>query len=107
MTVTVIGCAVLIGAALFNDPKKTITLVTAVVTVRGIAWLVTKITSINKDASEMINFAGWSLAGVSVVGLIKLATKGLPEIIQGFGKAIDGINSVAEWIEHLPIIGTK
>jgi hypothetical protein len=107
MSFTVIGGCIVIGFALINDPKGAAKYVVAIITVRGVAWLCTKITAINKDASEIINFAGWSLAGVSIVGLLKLAIKGLPEIIEGYTKAIETVNKAIEWIDHLPIIGGK
>lgn len=107
MSFTVIGCSILVGFALFNDPKGAVKVVVAVIMVRGIAWLCTKITSIDKNSSEIINFAGWSIAGVSIVGLIKLALKGLPEIIAGYTKIIDAVGYAIQWIDNLLIIGTK
>lgn len=101
MNVPVVGGCVVIGLALLNDPGSTVKLITSIITVRGGAWLCTKVTTINKDASEMINFAGWSLAGVSIVKLLKLSVKGLPEIVAKWTEIENNFRSVGEWIENL------
>lgn len=107
MSITVIGGAILVGFALINDPSGAVKLVTAIITVRGITWICTKITNINKDASEMINMTGWCLATVPLVGLVKLALKGLPEIVSAYTNFANSISKAADWIDHLPIIGGK
>ena len=54
-----------------SDPSGTVYHVGNALTIRGLAWIATKATKgINKDASEIINFTGWSIAGISVVRII-------------------------------------
>jgi hypothetical protein len=101
MNVPIIGGAIVVGLALLNDPGATIKLATTIITVRGGAWLCTKITTIDKNASEIINFTGWSLAGVAIVKLLNLSIKGLPEILAKWQEIEIGFRSVGQWIENV------
>lgn len=101
MSITLIIPCVVVGMALMHDAHQTVQLVTAVVTVRGITWLVTRISNINKTASEMIDFTGWSLAGIFGVGLIKLAIVGIPEVLEKYAHIVDGFNKFAAWVDKI------
>jgi glycine cleavage system regulatory protein len=96
-----IGGCLLLGMALVTDARGTVKFVVAIITVRGVAWICTKITSINKDASEIINMTGWCAAVVPLVGLVKLAIKGVPEAMEQYAQVLDGFKRFAAWIEKL------
>jgi hypothetical protein len=101
MNVPIVGGCIVVGLALLNEPNTAIKLVTSAITIRGGAWLCTKITTIDKNASDIINFTGWSLAGIPIVGILKLATRGLPELLQRWAEIEGKIESVGTWINNL------
>ncbi len=71
MHVSIVGVGIVVCMALIYDANGTVSLVVAVIGVRGITWLVQKITGgINQDASQIIDFAGWSIAGVNITRII-------------------------------------
>ncbi|HYE12242.1 MAG TPA: hypothetical protein VEF53_18890 [Patescibacteria group bacterium] len=102
LTITVVGCGTVIILALGADPKQTTQLVTAIITIRGITFIAKRITqTINRDASDMVNFVGWSIAGVSMVKLLKLSYQGVTPFISTVTKISNGIQGFAEWMDKL------
>lgn len=108
-SITIIGGCILIGTALVTDAKGTLSLVTAIITIRGVAFIFKRIvSSLNKDYGEMVNFTSWCLCGVPIIGLIKLAKQGFEPVIgtaqniyNGFTTVADKIEGVGTWIENL------
>lgn len=104
-SITVLGGALVIGMALIYDADGTIRLVTVALTVRGITWLVKKITAgISLDASQIIDFAGWSIAGVSIVKIVGNAMKSteavgafVQKIGMAAGKVIEFADKIVFW----------
>jgi hypothetical protein len=91
----VIGCSIIVGMSMIVDPSGTVKLVVTVITTRGITWIVKKITaSLNKDMSDIINFAGWSIAGVAMVKIVKNAKTGVEPALALIGKVGEAIGAV-------------
>lgn len=97
-----LGAGIIVGMALIYDTDGTIRLVTIALGIRGVTWLVKKITcGINMDAAQIIDFAGWSLAGISIVkilanamasmAIIKDTVNNISDFINKLGTAIDKI----------------
>jgi hypothetical protein len=102
MSLAIIGCLIVVGLALLTDVSQTIRLLTVILTVRGLTFLIVKIVdAVHPDISKIINFAGWCLAGLSIVPIIKLATGGFTEIAASFQKIEDGINNIGTFFENL------
>lgn len=92
MNIIIAGTVIL---AFINDSTGTVYLLANTVSVRGITWIAKKITeNINLDASQMIDFAGWSIAGVSIVKIISKAINSVDEV-QGF------FISIAEYMDKV------
>lgn len=92
---TLLGGSIIVVLAMIKDYNGTIKLVTAVISIRGVTWLCKKITeSINKGNSEIINFAGWSIAGLSIVPIIHNAMEGFKPISESFARAGESINRI-------------
>jgi hypothetical protein len=106
----VLGSVIIVTLALIADPSGTVRLVVAVITVKGITFVVKKIVdSFSRDSGDYINFAGNCLAGVSCVGLIKNAIVGVKPVTEVLGKVgsfVKGISGsldrLSEFIEGLP-----
>jgi hypothetical protein len=106
----VLGSVVVVTLALISDFNGTVSLVTMVITVKGITFVVRKIVdSFNREHGEIINFVGNCLAGISCVGLIKNAMEGVKPVMNILGKVgnfINGVGSVVdrvgEFIQGLP-----
>jgi hypothetical protein len=106
----ILGSAVIVTLALISDFNGTVSLVTMVITVKGITFVVRKIVdSFNREHGEIINFVGNCLAGISCVGLIKNAMEGVKPVTSVLGKVgsfVNGIGGtlerVSEFIEGLP-----
>ena len=100
-----IGLGIVVGMALIHDADGTIQLVTVAVSVRGITWLVKKLTgSINLDAAQIIDFTGWSIAGVSCIGVIKNAMNSvgaikaqMAQIGTAWGNVVEVIDKIVFW----------
>jgi hypothetical protein len=99
--VTIVGGVIIITLALLADSSATVILVTTVITVRGISWIMKKITqNVNKDCSELIDFAGWTIAGVSLVKLIMLTNKGLQPVIKMCTDIGVSLTSFWDWMKN-------
>lgn len=99
---TLLGGTIIVGLAMIHNANGTVKLVVAVITVRGLTWLCQKITgSINKDASDMINFAGWSLAGISIVGIINYARLGVKPVTDVIGMGSKFVDSVGLFCDKI------
>lgn len=60
--ITLIGGCLVFAFAVTTDAKKTIALVTAIISIRGITYIVQKVTaSVNIDNSKLIDMTGWAL----------------------------------------------
>ncbi len=78
MIVMVTGTIIL---ALAYDAQGTATLLVSTLSAGGITWITKKITErIDMDASLIISFAGWSIAGVSMVKIISNALGSLGKV---------------------------
>lgn len=98
-TSVVLGSAIVVTLALIADSSGTINLIINVITVKGITFVVRKIVdSFSKDSGDYINFTGNCLAGISVVGLIKNAIKGVKPVSSSLGKVGEFISNVGDWI---------
>jgi len=97
-----IGGGVVLGLACLTDPKKAIGFTVSIITIRGMTFLAKKITEeINPQASLVINFCGWCLAGIPIVALLKLSTGGIQEVVDSFNKIGEEINNIGMFIEKL------
>ncbi len=102
MSLSLVSAGIIVGMALLYDADGTIKLVTIAIGIRGITWVAQKITaSISLDASQMIDFTGWSMAGVSMIGVIKNAM-GSTAVIRDFATNIANIvNNVAKFADKV------
>jgi hypothetical protein len=97
-----IGGSVIVGMALLEDASGTINMVKIIITVRGVTWICTKVAeSLDRDKSQMINYTGWSIAGVNVIGVLNNAVKSVEPISQGLVKFIGNIQGLGLWINKM------
>lgn len=97
-----IGGAVVIGLALGVDAHGTVNAIQLAISVRGVTWLTKKITAtINKDNSDIIDFSGWCIAGISVLTVLINAKTGVVIATDWLSQVVDGIKSVGQWIFDL------
>jgi hypothetical protein len=100
MSITVIGCGIVFGLAYVAYPDGTKYLLISVITIRGTTWLAKKIvSSINVDYGQIVNFAGWCLAGISIIGIIKNAMDGVEPVMSVFKKIGDGIEGIGIYMD--------
>lgn len=67
--------------AVITNTSKAISLGVDAIFILGLTFIVVKLTeSINKNISEIINLAGWSLSAKTLVGIIQLAMSGMGKI---------------------------
>lgn len=98
---TLSGCAIVLILALDTDASGTMHMVVAVITIRGVTWVVKKITeTINKETSQLIDFAGWSIAGISCVGIIKNALKGVKDVMSFFDNIKNRFNKIENTLDN-------
>ena len=100
MNIAIIGGAIVIGLSLIQDGSGTVYLVGAIITIRGITWLCKKVThTINEESSQIVNFTGWCLAGLPIVGILANAKKGLEPVMAlgvSVGEVFDKVGSIIE-----------
>lgn len=88
--------------ALIQDSTGTIRLITATLSVRGVTWITKKITeNISLDASQIIDFTGWSIAGVSIVKIISNAMGSVNEVNAFFVKMSVAFGKVASVVDKI------
>jgi hypothetical protein len=105
----ILGSVVIVTLALISDFNGTVSLVTMIITVKGITFVVRKIVdSFNREHGEIINFVGNCIAGISAIGLIKNAIEGIKPVTSVLGKVgvfINGLGNtmdkVSEFIENV------
>jgi hypothetical protein len=99
---TLLGCSVVVGLALLSDPVQTVRLGVYIITARGATFLSKRIVhTMNKDYGDIIDFAGWCIAGLYIVPIIKLSTSGFTTVADSMEKAGNSIKAVLGWIENL------
>lgn len=80
--------------AFIYDTDGTARLVATALSVRGTTWIVKKVTeNINVDASQIIDFTGWSIAGISMVRVL--------------GNAMGSINKVTAFVDKTAVMLDK
>jgi hypothetical protein len=107
--ITLAGGAIIIGISFIVDADGTLKLVVNAITIRGVTWIIKKVIgSMDRDKADLINMTGWSIAGVSIIGILKNAIKGVKPIIQDIGETMetlrgikDSVEGFAEWIDKL------
>lgn len=98
-SIALIGGSIVVLMALTTDSKGTISAITVVITVRGITFICKKITSaMNKDFSEILDFTGWSLAGISIIQIIKFATNSV--FFQSILKTNESLTNLASSLDR-------
>jgi hypothetical protein len=97
-----IGGSVVVGMALLEDANGTINMVKIVITVRGVTWICKKVAeSLDRDKSQIIDYTGWSIAGVNVIGILSNAIKSVEPISQGLIKVSGSIQGLGLWISKM------
>jgi len=108
MSIGVIGCGIVVVLSMVADPRSTIVLITNVVGVRGVTWLGKKIvSSMNTDMGQLINFAGWCIAGVNILKIIENAMVGVKPVVAVFEKVGNGIEGIGIYFNRFAEIVDK
>lgn len=113
--VALIGGGIVLTLAGIEDFSKTIALTGSIITIRGGTFIAKKVVeSINKGNSDLINLAGWALAGVPIVGILLLAkqSSGIADMINFFKGIGDFFNffkndNMPEWLKNFWNFGSK
>lgn len=104
----ILGSVVIIILGMIADANGTVKLVTVIITVKGISFIVRKIAdSFNKDNGDIINFVGNCMAGVSCIGLIRNASKGVEPISRVLGKIGVFVNELGVMLDRLEVFIDK
>lgn len=99
MIVIIAGTVIL---ALAYDAHGTATLVATTLSVRGITWITRKITEkINLDASQIIDFTGWSMAGLSIVKIISNAMGSIDKVRVFFINTSDALEKLSTLVDKI------
>lgn len=105
MVAIVVGGTIIV-LSLLVDPSGTITHVTIALTIKGAGWLCKKIVEgMNKDSAQIIDFTSWSLAGISIVQILKnakagtsIALKPFQDTATGFVAMGEGLSKLVNWL---------
>ncbi len=93
-SITILGGLAVVGLSTLVDSNGTVFLIKAIITIRGISWICKKITeSINHNASEIINFTGWCIAGGNIIKLIVNASNGVNIVTKPLAETITKTNA--------------
>lgn len=99
MNTIIIGTVVL---SLVYDPSGTARLVATTVSVRGMTWIMRKITeNVSFDASQIIDFTGWSIAGISMVKIISNAMGSISTVDLFFTNMSMAFEKVANVVDKI------
>jgi hypothetical protein len=102
MNISTVGIGIVVGMALVYDTGGTLKLVSVAAGTVGATWLIKKVTSnISLNASQLIEFAGWSIAGVSIVKIVGNAMRSM-EVIGAFvGKVGATFAKISEFADKI------
>lgn len=99
MTIIIVGTVIL---ALIHDPSGTAILLASATKIGGVTWICKKVTEqINRDASQIIYFAGSSMAGVSAVKIIGNAMGSVSKVGVFFGNIAETFAKIAEIVDKI------
>lgn len=99
MIVVVSGILLL---AFVHDANGTVRLAATALSVRGTTWIVKKVTeNINIDAAQIIDFAGWSIAGVSMVKILGNAMGSIGKVQAFVGKTVTALDKIATIVDKI------
>jgi hypothetical protein len=99
MGIIIVGIILL---ALIYNPSNTASLVITAVSIRGVVWIAKKtVEKINFDASQIIDFVGWSIAGVSIVKIISNAMASVGQVKDFFMGISNCIYKIAEIVDKI------
>lgn len=95
--ITLVGCGIVVGISFIVDGSGTLKLVVSAVSVRGVTWVIKKaIESVDKEKSQLINFTGWCIAGLSMVGILRNCKIGIQPIIKDVGDTMKTLTEIKE-----------
>lgn len=105
----ILGGTVVVALSCITDASGTVRLVTTIIGVRGVTFVCQKIASaMNKDMGDILNITGWSIAGVSMVGLlinakqgIKPTIDGVTWVLGGLDKFCNALNAAGNWMDKI------
>jgi len=97
-----LGGSIIVGLALLKDASGTVGLVKVVITVRGVTWICKKVSeSLDRDKSQIIDYTGWSIAGVGIVKILGNAVKGVEPVMDGLVKISGSLGRLGMWVERV------
>lgn len=74
-----------VGIGFLGNSKATATSLVVIITIRGIAFLSTKIVnSIEKNTGALVDFTAWCLCGVYIINIIKAAQSAFEPFLKFF-----------------------
>lgn len=74
-----------VGIGFLGDSKATATSLVVIITIRGVAFLASKIVnSIEKNTGALVDFTAWCLCGVYIINIIKAAQSAFAPFIKFF-----------------------
>jgi hypothetical protein len=98
--ITIAGVSIVVGISFIVDASGTLKLVINIITVRGVTWVIKRVIgSIDKNKSDLLNFTGWSIAGISMVGILKNAKIGIKPIIEDIGETMDTLGKIKDSVK--------
>lgn len=106
---SVFGATVVVGMAFLGDPHSTGTYLVTIITIRGVSFLLRKITwNLSNDMADILDFTTWCLCAVPIVSIIKNSQVGIQPLINFFGNvdnfftnAGDKFNQFAQFVDKL------
>lgn len=102
MNISTIGVGIVVGMALIYDTSGTLKLVSVAAGTIGATWIVKKtISSISPNASQVIDLAGWSIAGLSLIGITRNAMRSVAEIQMVVSQIGLAFSKISEFVDKI------
>lgn len=97
----IIICGTLLMAFKYDAPG-TAKLLARAMSIGGVTWITEKtIRNVDHDTSQIIRFAGWSMAGVSMVGIVSNAVGNINNIKMFFMRTSMAVDKFADLIDKI------
>lgn len=91
-----------VGLGFIGSPRQTAVNLLSIVTIRGAAFVSTKITdSLSPKMSQVVDFTAWCLCAAAMISVIKIGFTAITPFVAFVSNVVSGIRDVLEFFASI------